>query len=130
MLTEEKKHSERERLLNLDPFLLLEYIQSSIEILMDLNAEEKEGEEHKKRPEKKIDLGLTEEASEEPMPKGFEQMLQKLESEVRNHIRVEQQLKLQLESQQFRVEETVRKQYEEFIKVVQAVKTGNEMVGK
>ena len=35
----------------------------------------------------------------------FEAMLQKLESEVRNHIRVEQQLKLHLESAQSRVEE-------------------------
>lgn len=35
----------------------------------------------------------------------FEVMLQKLESEVRNHIRVEQQLKLHLEAAQSRVEE-------------------------
>ena len=39
----------------------------------------------------------------------FEAMLQKLESEVRNHIRVEQQLKLHLEAAQARVDELEKK---------------------
>lgn len=39
----------------------------------------------------------------------FEEMLQKLEGEVRNHIRIEQQLKLHLESSQAKLDETEKK---------------------
>jgi len=43
-------------------------------------------------------------SSVEP-PKDYEKMVQNLESEVRNHIRVEQQLKLHIETLQFKMEE-------------------------
>jgi len=38
-------------------------------------------------------------------PKEYEIMIQKLEAEARNHIRIEQQLKLHIESLQFKIEE-------------------------
>lgn len=40
----------------------------------------------------------------------YEQMIQKLEADVRNHIRVEQQLKLHIESIQNKLEEYERSQ--------------------
>ncbi len=42
--------------------------------------------------------------------KDYEQMLQKLEAETRNHIRVEQQLKLHIESIQSKLDETEAQQ--------------------
>lgn len=62
-----------------------------------------------------------ESGSQEPLPKEFEQMLQKLEAEVRGHIRVEQQLKLQMEAQQFRLEESLRQQYDAQLRELQDV---------
>ena len=41
-------------------------------------------------------------------PKDYESMLQKMEAEVRNHIRVEQQLKLHIETMQGKIDECER----------------------
>lgn len=72
-----------------------------------------DGVDARRQPDHKINMesAVADEASQEPLPKEFEQMLQKLESEVRGHIRLEQQLKLQLEAQQVKMEENVRQQY-------------------
>ena len=78
-----------------DPFLVLDYIRSSIEILMNLKMEEQKsgvGESMSQRSETQ--------AAESP--NGYEVMIQKLEEEVRNHVRIEQQLKLQIESISFK----------------------------
>lgn len=42
------------------------------------------------------------------VPNDYEQMIQKLEGDVRNHIRIEQQLKLHIESIQNKLEELER----------------------
>ena len=44
----------------------------------------------------------------------YQKALQKLESEVRNHIKIEQQLKIQLESSQNKLEETKKKFMKEY----------------
>ena len=64
---------------------MIEYIKSSIEILMNLKLEEHELEQQLRKEDKTIDS----EASLGEPPKDYEQMLHKLEGEVRNHIRVE-----------------------------------------
>lgn len=70
---------------------------------MNLKLEEEEEKTKQEKPTKNISHH-SETSSVEP-PKEYELMLQKLEAEVRNHIRVEQQLKLQLETMQFKMEE-------------------------
>lgn len=84
----DKKPSERAKLLNLDTFLLLDYLQTTIEILINTKKENSEKND------------------EEANSIGYEQMLQKLEAEIRNHIRVEQQLKLHIEGLNNKLEES------------------------
>jgi len=120
-LTPERLDSEKERLRKLDTFLLVEYIQSSIEILMNLN-ENNQANKLQKSHKKTFEIQnneITEDNSELNLPPKFEAMLQKLEAEVRNHIRIEQQLKVHCEEQQFRIEENVRKQYDEHFQKLQ-----------
>lgn len=90
--------AEKARLQKLDTFLLIEYIRSSIEIAMNMNTEQKE-ESH--------NLGKSEEASIQDIRKGYEIVIQKLEEEVRGHIRIEQQLKVQMEALQFKLDESM-----------------------
>ena len=63
-----------------------------------------ENEDQSKRYNKGDSVTQKSEVSMEP-PKDYESMLQKLEAEVRNHIRVEQQLKLHIETMQGKMEE-------------------------
>jgi len=90
---EELTQEEKETLEDLDPLEVLANFKDLVEDLLafkrDFKASDKS--ELAKRTEQ------------------FEAMLQKLESEVRNHIRVEQQLKLHLEAAQSRVEELEKK---------------------
>ena len=76
---------EKTRLSHNDPFTIIEYIRSSIEILMNMKIEENELEHQKnitKDQDSELDLSM-----QEP-PKDYERMLQSLEAEIRNHIRV------------------------------------------
>ena len=70
---------------------MLDYIRSSFEILSDL---------------KKGGAGvrLDSQRGDDPQ-KDYEQMLQNLEEEARNHIRIEQQLKLHIDNLQEKIEE-------------------------
>ncbi len=94
-LNENTLEKEKARLIKVDPFLIIEYIKSSIEILMNLKIEEHDesDEEHPKKKKKSathrssmVSVGSTE--SLEDPPKDYEIMIQKLEAEVRSHIRV------------------------------------------
>ena len=86
-LSDEQVMEERERLLDTDPFTVLDYIKSSFDILMSMKV----AETRTRIP-----------ASDQ---EDLEKMLQKLEGDVRQHIRVEQQLKLHIESIQEKQEE-------------------------
>ncbi len=98
---------ERKRLKEVDHFTILDYIKTSIEILMNMKMEESGGDEAGKKKQKER-KAMTKENSnsgvlmggvvsdtesmrsmDEP-PKDYEQMLQKYEAEVRNHIKIEQ----------------------------------------
>ena len=83
---------EREKLKELDEFTVLDYIRSSIEILMNLKIEEHEGDGEPQRSKLKV--------PKEESQTDYEETIQKLEADVRNHISVEQQLKLYVESYQ------------------------------
>jgi hypothetical protein len=93
---------EKERLVGQDPFLIIEYIRSTIEILMNLKMEELQAKKNEEEAN----------STNHDTPQDYEQMLQKLEAEVRNHIRVykfekvEQQLKLHIESTQTKLDES------------------------
>ena len=75
-----------------DPLLILDYIRSSIEILMNL------------RSDHQTPKSASESSNTDPQ-RDYEQMVQRLEAETRNHIRVEQQLKLHIESLQGKLDE-------------------------
>ena len=90
---EELTEEEKDTLEDLDS---LEVLENFKDLVMDLLAFKREF-----RSSEKSELARRSEQ--------FEGMLQKLESEVRNHIRVEQQLKLHLEAAQSRVEELEKK---------------------
>ncbi len=79
---------------------------------MNLKAEE---EAH---PDGQSRTGRSEESLPEP-PKEYEQLLQKLEAEVRSHIRVEQQLKLHIETQQFQLDDLEKCKREQALQLKQ-----------
>eukprot|EP00831_Metopus_contortus_P071992 TRINITY_DN65739_c0_g1_i1.p1 TRINITY_DN65739_c0_g1~~TRINITY_DN65739_c0_g1_i1.p1 ORF type:complete len:179 (+),score=56.22 TRINITY_DN65739_c0_g1_i1:115-651(+) len=98
--TDEKYDAERIKLCETDLFVILDYIRTTVEILMNMKEEEKE--QHSSRS---VD-------TTRDIPKEYEQALQKLEEEARNHVRIEQQLKLHIESLQFKqddMEKTLQK---------------------
>ena len=82
--SEGKFEGERERLVDVDSFIVIDYIKSSIEILMNLKMEEQEGE---KKGTRRLDKTLSNYSEFEP-PKEYETVIQKLENDIRNHIRV------------------------------------------
>ena len=100
----------------LKSYFIIEYIKSSIEILMNMKLDESENKTVTKykptsRPYfKKDDKPVLDDTSKsiltdyEP-PKEYEKVIQKLEADVRNHIRVEQQLKLHIETVHNKLEE-------------------------
>eukprot|EP00831_Metopus_contortus_P040709 TRINITY_DN31892_c0_g1_i2.p1 TRINITY_DN31892_c0_g1~~TRINITY_DN31892_c0_g1_i2.p1 ORF type:complete len:347 (+),score=72.02 TRINITY_DN31892_c0_g1_i2:1-1041(+) len=116
---EKKYESEKSVLLDKDPLLILEYIKSSIEIIMNIKAEDA-----------CPDSFRGEITPREP-PKDYELIIQKLEAEVRSHIRVEQQLKLHIEGLQSKYEELL-KQHDNQLRLLQenAQKLGAEKVQK
>lgn len=105
---------ERDKLNSLSLATIVEYIKASIEILMNMKLDESEPKDTTKykpssRPYfKKDDKPVFDDSSNitdyEP-PKEYEKVIQKLEADVRNHIRVEQQLKLHIETVHNKMEE-------------------------
>lgn len=124
---QEQFKKERDRLLKFDSLTVLDYIKTSIEILMQLkgeNADSKNGGNASNAihgldnltysnlnsvrggQDKLNDTGLSSTfKSIDLPPKEYEQQLQQYEAEVRNHIKVEQQLKLHIEVLNERIEE-------------------------
>ena len=111
-----------------DSLTVLDYIKTSIEILMQLKGDgtdNKNGNSSSSNaihgldnlnysnlnsnrggPDKLNDTGLSSTfKSIDLPPKEYEQQLQQYEAEVRNHIKVEQQLKLHIEVLNERIEE-------------------------
>lgn len=74
---------------DIDPFTVVEYIKSSVEILMNMKTDEK-------KPKTSDDTSV-QDSARESLQTQYEEQLQKYEGEVRNHIKIEQQLKLHIE---------------------------------
>ena len=74
---EEFLKEEMAKLQGVDLIVLIEYIKASVEILVSLKGDSSKGE-----------LSLTDENSISGLQKGYNEMLQNLENEVRMHIRV------------------------------------------
>ena len=99
MFESDQLHKERERLVKLDSLTVLEYIRTSIEILMAMRQDDdkdmsKEGGRSYRFPRDGENGGAASEFSStfqsiDFAPKEYEQQLQVYEAEVRNHIKVE-----------------------------------------
>ncbi len=85
----------REKLLSTDSFLLLDYIQSTVDILLSFSKSQPPETETHNQSQTQNNV--------------YEEMIQRLEADVRNHIRVEQQLKIHIESLQYKVDEEKQK---------------------
>ena len=80
---EDKLEEERENLEETDPLIIIEYIKTSIEILLNIKEEEQQAQLlHQKTA---VDESMK---SEKEPPQDYEQIIQKLEAETRMHIRV------------------------------------------
>ena len=80
---EDKLEEEREVLKEATPLLLVDYIRSSIEILMNMRAEEQA-----LIKAQNVNESILSESSQKEPPKIYEEQIQKLEEESRSHIRV------------------------------------------
>eukprot|EP00347_Sterkiella_histriomuscorum_P007427 403348960 len=104
---------ERDQLKDIDSFVIIEYIKSSIEILLSLKLEEQEKELKKGKDKKEtqavvhnfksdvssiVDFFSDQSSYRIEPPVEYENQIQKLENDVRNHIRIEQQLKIHLDN--------------------------------
>ena len=99
----------------MDNSVIVSYIKSSIEILLSLKAQGTDSTEKKGimqsqsnsspdfTPNTDKNSRLDSEGND-PMLE-YERMVQKLEADVRNHIRIEQQLKLHIETIQSKLED-------------------------
>lgn len=85
---------ERQKLKDTDPFTILEYVKTSIEILMNMKSDEtKKGDSARKQPSKRGAVVVSDSESilsgGEGPPAAYEAQLVKYEAEVRNHIKIE-----------------------------------------
>lgn len=93
-----------------DSLTIIDYIRTSIEILMQMKLDDDKGGDlgkSLKRDASEISNSIIKRNDQTPLssttksldlpPKEYEQQLQQYEAEVRNHIKVEQQLKLHIE---------------------------------
>lgn len=115
MFESEQLGKEREKLTKLDSLTVLDYIRTSIEILMSMKQEEGADSPRDKRhgfaarcendmADARSDFSSTFQ-SIDFAPKEHEAQLQVYEAEVRNHIKVEQQLKLHIEILQEKIDD-------------------------
>lgn len=130
MFESDQLTKERERLSKLDSLTVLDYIRTSIEILMQMKFDDdKEGSGKEKErgfgnEGAQSDFTSTFQSLDLP-PKEYEQQLQQYESEVRNHIKVEQQLKLHIEVLQEKIDD-LEKERDKFEKRLQSEMSGLE----
>jgi len=78
---------EKQELENTSPLIIIEYTKTLFQVIMNI---------------KEVDGGTENEVG---IVQEYESIIQKLEAEIRNHVRVEQQLKLYIETLQFKNDE-------------------------
>lgn len=77
------------KLQQVSPFQILEYIKTSIEILMNMKMEDAARKKGDKK-EEDTERSVTSNANEENFHADYDKMLVKYEASVRNHIKIEQ----------------------------------------
>ncbi len=111
---QESFDKERESLKKKNPKSLIEYIKSSIEILINLKVEEKINalKENREKSSQSNNKFQSSNSEDDDDVNEYEKLLRQLESEIRTHIRVnyqisqiEHQLKLHSDNLQCRVDE-------------------------
>ena len=95
----EKYDAEKLHLINESPFVILEGIRSSFETLTDIRKEIYTSQDLSKSKSQRNKIEIDEE-------KNYNELLQNLEKEVRDHIGIEQQMKLYAENLQNKIEES------------------------
>ena len=116
MIEPQELTDERSRLRNLSSLTILAYIKTKFEDLMQLRLEEEKDSgsgknKHGHGPGRfDVNNGATSEFTStfhslDLPPEEYEQQLQDYEAEVRNHIKVEQQLKLHIEVLQEKIDD-------------------------
>ncbi len=101
----DKVDDELDKLKNVETITLIEYIKSWVEIVMSMKLEESEAKVNEIVKQRMKDLHNKGQYDLSQSPEEYEKILVKLEAEVRNHISVQQQMKLYIESYQSKVEE-------------------------
>lgn len=121
MIEPQELTDERSRLRNLSSLTILAYIKTKFEDLMQLRLEEEKdaGSGKNKHGPGRFDVnnGATSEFTStfhslDLPPEEYEQQLQDYEAEVRNHIKVEQQLKLHIEVLQEKIDDLEKEKKE------------------
>lgn len=95
-MNKEEFEKEKERMKEEDPMNLIEYIKGSLEYFLQSK------EEMSKLSTQKFEIS---ESFREKSNSEYEQLIQNLEAEIRNHIRIEQQLKIHIDDIQSKLEE-------------------------
>ncbi|CDW72573.1 UNKNOWN [Stylonychia lemnae] len=129
-LNDDQLEREQQKLLEVDTLSLIEYIKTSIEILLNLKMETSMSANNYSNNKKRTsgnnrintdtsnqldnsqltnnsNYTSTTNGQKEP-PKAYEEIIQKLENDIRNHIRVEQQMKIAMEALQQKIEDKDR----------------------
>ncbi len=79
---ESSQEKEKEKLRKASPYTIIEYIKSSIEILIDLKVQEKFQEKDQRKDEFSNNFSFEDDTNE------YEKLLRKLESDIRTYIKV------------------------------------------
>lgn len=78
----EEEEKERDRLRKISPFTLIEYIKSSVEILVDLKVQETSKEKNLRKEQLSFNNISDDDINE------YEKLLRKLEADIRQYIKV------------------------------------------
>lgn len=107
--TDDKLEEEREKLGDASLKALINYVKTSIEILMNLKVEDymtiKNQEKQASKQNEATTLSQSSSRMSVEPPQDYEEVIQKFEADIRKHIRIEQQMKLHSESLQQKIED-------------------------
>ena len=114
---------ERQRLRKNDLSVLITYIRSSIEILMEYKSDKSHDQNDHNHNMSSLnvsvdDMKIPYDKQMQRQVSEYEQIIQKLEGDVRNHIRIEQQLKLHIESAESKFEENMKTKCKRYVEQI------------
>jgi hypothetical protein len=109
--TEAQLEKEKEGMKEVDGFTIVEYIKNSIEIMMNMKIEEQNDKKKSKHPIDSLS-GTSSTSSIPAAHEEYEKILRQLEAESRQHIQVEQQMKIHIECLQDKLDANSKKEEE------------------